>query len=245
LPSDGTNVKVNIGKSFRIPSPAETVSNGVHHGTFRHELGTPDLQSEHGYQLDISGAWRLPKNRLEVSTYFNYFDKFIYLRPTAKFSPLPDAGQLYQYTQNDAIYAGLEGSWQWDVFSFLQFRQNAEYVWNYNLDSRTPLPFTPPASIRTELEYHVSRLQKLENIYFNINSHYFFAQHRVDKNEPATPDYHLLSTGAGLSVGRIQLNLEVQNLLNIKYLNHLSRYRILNIPEQGRNFILGIKFNFI
>jgi len=244
LPSDGTNVKVNIGKSFRIPSPAETVSNGVHHGTFRHELGTPDLQSEHGYQLDISGAWRLPKNRLEVSTYFNYFDEFIYLRPTAKFSPLPDAGQLYQYNQNDAIYAGLEGSWQWDVFSFLQFRQNVEYVWNYNLDSRTPLPFTPPASIRTELEYHVSRLQKLENIYFNINSHYFFAQYRVDKNEPATPVYHLLSTGAGLSVGSIQLNLEVQNLLNIRYLNHLSRYRILNIPEQGCNFILGIKFNF-
>ena len=29
------------------------VSNGVHHGTFRHEQGNPDLRSEHGYQLDL------------------------------------------------------------------------------------------------------------------------------------------------------------------------------------------------
>ena len=56
--------------------PSETVSNGVHHGTFRHEQGNADLRSEHGYQLDIVD-WVATRWEAHVATYFNYFDNFI------------------------------------------------------------------------------------------------------------------------------------------------------------------------
>ena len=97
-------LKANLGKSFRVPYPAETVSNGIHHGTFRHEVGTPDLKSEHGYQFDVSADLSLENFGGSLAMYFNYFDNYIYLGPTfpAQFSPLPEAGQIFRYRQDDA-----------------------------------------------------------------------------------------------------------------------------------------------
>ena len=112
-------LKGNLGKSFRVPYPAETVSNGIHHGTFRHEVGTPDLQSEHGYQLDLSADLNTNNFTGSLALYFNYFDNYIYLGPTfpAQFSPLPEAGQIFRYRQDDAIYTGFELQWTWKFHS--------------------------------------------------------------------------------------------------------------------------------
>ena len=52
--SDKHLVKVNIGRSFRLPGANELAANGVHHGTFRHEQGDANLKSEQGWQLDAS-----------------------------------------------------------------------------------------------------------------------------------------------------------------------------------------------
>ena len=38
-------VKVNLGRSFRLPGANELAANDVHHGTFRHEQGDPTLRS--------------------------------------------------------------------------------------------------------------------------------------------------------------------------------------------------------
>jgi iron complex outermembrane receptor protein len=39
----------------------------------------------------------------------------------------------------------------------------------------------------------------------------------------------------------LELSLQGQNLLNVAYFNHLSRYRLINVPEQGRNFVLSVR----
>src|SRR5690606_29264944 len=38
--------KINIGSAYRIPAVVELAANGVHHGTFRHELGNAYLNPE-------------------------------------------------------------------------------------------------------------------------------------------------------------------------------------------------------
>ena len=53
-PSVQHMVKVNIGRSFRLPGANELAANGVHHGTFRHEQGDASLKSEQGWQMDAS-----------------------------------------------------------------------------------------------------------------------------------------------------------------------------------------------
>lgn len=52
-PSDKHLVKVNIGRSFRLPGANELAANGVHHGTFRHEQGDANLNRNR------AGNWTL------------------------------------------------------------------------------------------------------------------------------------------------------------------------------------------
>jgi iron complex outermembrane receptor protein len=70
----------------------------------------------------------------------------------------------------------------------------------------------------------------------------------VDRNEKSTPAYQLfdLALGSTLKIKKQQLiiGFQVQNVLNTAYLQHLSRYRLLNLPEQGRNFVLMLKIPF-
>ncbi|MEM9547864.1 MAG: TonB-dependent receptor [Bacteroidota bacterium] len=246
-------IKANLGKSFRVPYPAETVSNGIHHGTFRHEVGTPDLDSEHGYQLDLGAYWI--KNRFEgsLSFYFNYFDNFIYLGPTfpAQFSQLPEAGQIFQYRQDDAIYTGFELQWEWELLPALELHQAIDFVQSYNPKTRLALPFTPQPSIRTDLRYTPFLASWMEDTYLEIGHEYHFAASgslRIDRSEQPTPAYQLWTVGLGsnLHIGdqKINVNFQVQNVFNVSYLAHLSRYRIINIPEQGRNIVLTMKIPF-
>jgi iron complex outermembrane receptor protein len=242
--------RVNVGKSFRVPYPNETSSNGVHHGTFRHEIGNPDLKSEHGYQLDLSTDWQWKKVSLNVAGFFNYFQNYIYLSPSARFSILPEAGQLFEYKQHNVIYTGGELNWSYRPLRFLELSQAYEYVWNYNLETGLPLPFTPSGSILSEVKLRVEKLWVFHDAYLFANDHYVFAQNRVDRNEPQTPDYNLINVGLGFDidvaekerfVSSLQIRFSVQNVANQRYLNHLSRYRWINVPEQGRNFVITVK----
>ena len=247
-------LKANLGKSFRVPYPAETVSNGIHHGTFRHEVGTPDLDSEHGYQLDLSADWDFGRFSGNFSGYFNYFENYIYLGPTfpARFSPLPEAGQIFQYRQDDAIYTGFELQWEWEITDFLQLQQVADFVQSYNIRTSLALPFTPQPALKQHLRYtHKGNKGWLEECFAELGYEYYFAaegRYRVDRSERPTPAYQLWGIGAGLKArlgGQpLQLNIQVQNLFDTAYFNHLSRYRLINVPEQGRNIVLTVKVPF-
>ncbi|MBR9922882.1 MAG: TonB-dependent receptor [Bacteroidetes bacterium] len=246
-------LKLNFGKSFRIPYPAETVSNGIHHGTFRHEMGTPELDSEQGYQFDASMDWVGERFSANVSAYFNYFQDYIYLGPTfpAKFSPLPEAGQLFRYRQDDAIYTGFEGQWNWEVADFMELKQAIDFVQSINLDTRLALPFTPQPAIKTDVRFEHKTNRWLQAVHLELGHQYHLAASgnwRIDRSEVATPAYHLWNVGMEVDVHikrfTAQLNVQVQNLFDTAYLNHLSRYRILNVPEQGRNLVVSLRLPF-
>ncbi|TVR86903.1 MAG: TonB-dependent receptor [Saprospirales bacterium] len=245
---EGLEFSAQLGKSFRIPYPVETSANGVHHGTFRHEKGLPGLKSEHGYQLDLGMNLFRPGFFVAFSPYFYYFNNYIYLRPGASFSPLPDAGQLYQYEQHDVIYAGFEIEWEVILTRGLSLNQGFEVVWNHNLDTRLPLPFTPPASVRTELKWQNGLDGSWIRLTPYVAHRYSFSQNRVDRNELKTPGYHLVNAGIqtvfpGILDG-LQMRFQVHNLADEKYFNHLSRYRQIGIPEQGRNYTLQVNLPF-
>lgn len=249
--NDKLTFKSNFGKSFRVPYPNETSSNGVHHGTFRHEVGTSNLKTEHGYQLDLSTDYVLPKFNLGAAVFANYFNQFIYLKPSARFSTLPEAGQLFEYTQNNAFFAGFELDWYWNFYKNLKWHQTAEYVYNVNIDNNLPLPFTPPASISNEITYNFEDfdLSALKNVRVSAYHKYVFAQNRVDRNERTTPGYNFLSAEIALTTlvkgNELEISLQGQNLLNAQYFNHISRYRLLNIPEQGINFVVQVNYRFL
>ncbi|MCB0638548.1 MAG: TonB-dependent receptor, partial [Lewinella sp.] len=181
-------LKGNLGKSFRVPYPAETVSNGIHHGTFRHEVGTPDLQSEHGYQLDVSADWSPGNFSSSLAVYANYFQNYIYLGPTypARFSTLPEAGQIFQYRQDDALYTGFELSWQWQLHRNWRVEQSADYVQSYNLETQLALPFTPQPSVKTDLRYSLRDRGPVDEWFIDLSYEAYLGAEgplRIDRSE--------------------------------------------------------------
>ena len=246
-------IKGNAGKSFRIPYPSETVSNGIHHGTFRHEVGTPDLKSEHGYQLDASLEYSTRRLNVNFATYFNYFHQYIYLGPTfpASFSPLPEAGQIFRYRQDNAIFTGFELQYDWLLYGGFSLSQSADYVRSYNINTGLALPFTPQPSLKTQLRYTYRGYNSVVELFIESGHQIFFGAEgpsRIDRSELPTPGYQIFHISAGMKaiLGKqpFQINFQIHNLTDAFYLNHLSRYRLINIPEQGRNMVMTLKIPF-
>jgi iron complex outermembrane recepter protein len=234
-------LKYNAGTAFRVPTIAELASNGVHHGNFRHEMGDSTLQPEQGLMQDLSLSFTSKRFTLMASPFYYYFSNYLYLRPSGRFSTLPDAGQIYQYQQGRTEMKGFEAQLEYRITKGLSYQTNAEYVWNENLNLGIPLPFTPPFSWLNEWKFEqVLGRKKSKTLHASISAHSFAAQNRTDRNEPITDGYLLLnfSAGATIKMGKQELILrfQVRNLNDQKYLNNMSRYRILNLPEQGRNF---------
>lgn len=235
-------LKVNVGHSFRLPGANELASNGVHHGTFRHEQGDPDLNSERGWQLDMAYSFFGKFFSVTISPFASWFSNYIYLKPTGEWSVLPHAGQIYRYTGAEALFAGGEISAKVDLPLHFTYELGGEYVYTYNCDEHIPLSFSPPGSLRNTLSWEKKRLR------FYAEHQYIADQNRVARNEDPTPGAQLLHLGAGfrIPVGStdVEVTLSARNLLNTKYYNHLSFYRKVEIPEPGRNFQILIKIPF-
>ncbi len=240
LPSEHWQMKWHFARSFRAPNVAELSSNGVHHGTFRHEQGNPNLNPEIAWQVDLGLEYRQKDFMLRLSPFYYYFENFIFLRPTARFSNLPEAGQLYQYQQAPAIQAGGELYADWHPWSNLHLSNASEVLVNQNLNTQLPLPFSPPWSNLLSVNWED------KNWDAGLSWRYTAAQNRVDRNEAETPAYHLLNLEGSYKFSwrntDFRFHLALKNVLDESYLRHLSRYRILNLPEQGRNIVLGFSF---
>jgi iron complex outermembrane recepter protein len=236
------HLKVNVGKTFRLPNGAELLSNGIHHGTYRHEQGTATLRAEHGYQVDMSVSKEEKNWMARFTPYFNVFEGYIYLRPSAQFSQLPDGGQVYVYTQNDAIFTGAECSFEWHPVKALHLESASDYVFSYNLQSGLALPFTPPFRSRLNAQYEWEGEET--KAYVGCQGTLMADQGRVDRNEWETPGYGLVDAFAGVEwkwrKWLMELRLAGNNLTNRRFMNHMSVYRALLLPEQGRNITLSL-----
>jgi iron complex outermembrane receptor protein len=249
FPKEDFNVKVNFGSSFRTPTAPELTSNGIHHGSFRHEVGDSALKPEKGYQFDIGFYYEKKKFALSVTPFFNYFNQFIFLDPTSKFSPLPDAGLIYQYNQADGIHTGFEFTTDYHVTKSLHLGLNGQFVYAYNLESGYNFPFIPPASCIADVQYEFESIGKwFEDTYVELSVLGTLSQDLTARNEFFTPGSVLLHVNFGtqINLGRFRMKLigGIQNLLNSRYYMHLSRWRMINLPEPGRNFTISIMIPF-
>lgn len=252
------DTKINLGKTFRTPTLAELSSNGAHHGTFRYEKGDENLKAEQGYQMDIAVNYERKKIHITLSPFYNYFSNFIYLSPAnvfptasinGKLYPYPSSGQLYEYKQATVHHYGGEVGIHYHPFQFLSIEGNVESVYTQNVDTKLGLPFNPPNNAQVFIEYHPETPnQHFQQNFIRLNMGVYAAQNRVDRNELTTDSYQLMNLSMGTRFGKkkakTQLIFQVQNLLNQQYFNHLSRYRLINVPEPARNYVLSLKFSF-
>lgn len=250
--SEHFSAKANLGKSFRMPIAKELAANGVNYHHFSYEVGNPDLSPEVSYQFD--GGLEIYTQRFAagVTPFVNYFANYIYLNPSYEHDRLYGNGnQVFYYTQSRVF------RWGGEIHSHFEFTQNwqlgliAESVYSVQLSGEKKgftLPFSPPASVLFNLKYARQKAGVFKNPYFSVDYRITAKQNNIVPPEEKTPGSAIfnLALGAGIPLKNeiVSVAVQVQNLFNTRYFNHTSYYRLINIPEPGRNLVVNVNIPF-
>ncbi|WP_084165785.1 TonB-dependent receptor [Dyadobacter crusticola] len=244
-------LKLNAGTGFRMPIAKELAANGVNYHYFRYEKGDPSLSAEKSYQLDLGLGSKTTRLSAQVTPFLNYFPNYIYLNPTARHDYFYGAGnQVFNYAQSRVLRYGSELQVEYQFFKHWSAALAGEYLYTRQLSGAKQgyaLPFSPPASALASLTYQPS-FDKLPDAYLTVDCRLTARQNRIVPPERPTPAYQVIDFSAGGSVRLGQqlmsVSLQVQNALNTRYLNHTSFYRLIGLPEAGRNIVLAVKIPF-
>ncbi len=249
---DKVSLKANIGKSFRMPIAKELAANGVNYHRFSYEMGDPGLSAEVSYQLDLGVAYHSADFAVGISPFVNYFPNYIFLNPSPDHDRLYGNGnQVFYYMQSEVLRFGGEIHSHLKLVNPLTVGVIGEYVYSEQLSGEKrgfTLPFSPPASLLFNLKYSPRNSKRIRNPYISVDYKLVARQNRIVPPEEKTDGYQLvnMSLGGDLYSGNksITVSFQVQNVFNQRYFNHTSYYRLINVPEPGRNFVLNINIPF-
>jgi iron complex outermembrane receptor protein len=117
-------------------------------------------------------------------------------------------------------------------------RENGEY-----------LPLIPAHKLRMEIRGEMKQLGLLENGYLKFSALHAFDQHNLAHEEEATAGYTLYDAGIGATVKvsnqPVELGLTLNNIFDIKYIDHLSTLKEAGYFNPGRNLAFSLKIPFI
>lgn len=263
--SQKLSFKANAGTAFRAPNTAELGSNGIHEGTFRYEVGNPNLAPERSYQTDA--AFQYDDNVVSASlgVYNNYIHNFIYAANTAgdNITVTDDAGNanlypIYRYGQVNANLYGVEASLTLHPVSYIHLDNTFGYTHAQNTTLDRPLSFIPAGVMHNTLRFE-PKIAKLADSYVSFGLDNYFAQNRFDAAfETPTSAYTLInaSIGATLAFGKQKVKVYIagNNLANTKYYDALSRLKpgrldqtdlTLGVYNPGRSITFGLSIPFV
>jgi len=246
------NFKFNIGRGFRAPNISELSANGLHEGTFRYEIGNPDLNPETSLQIDGEISWDNKYLNMAFNGFYNIIDNFIYYRNIEgeKKEVNGEWYPVYRYTQGNSQLKGFEFELDIHPVEALHFDNSLDYVWGGNLSTGIPLPYIPALHLTDQVKwtFKTGKSSALKSPYIQLELETHFCQNRVDIFETVTPGYVLLnfSTGTKLKVQNQLWTLFISgtNLLDTKYYDHLSRLKEVGIYNMGRRITLGLVIPF-
>lgn len=246
-------VKINLGRGFRAPSTPELSANGEHAGTFRYEIGSPNLRSETSFQSDLGINYESPSVNITASLFQNRINNFTYsekvLDRFGRDSIVDPARPIltYRYNQGNAVLFGGEAQLSINPRSARWFHFTTSYslVRSRNLsatiDSARYLPFLPPPRVIGQLKFTKSEAgNHWRNLYTLLEIEHNARQNQAllaYGTETQTPAYTLINLGAGSDVlsskGRtlFSLYVTVQNLFDVAYQSHQNRLKYFGVNE--------------
>ena len=257
-------VRANIARGFRAPNISETGSNGVHHGTFRYEIGDPDLKAEKSWQFDAGVELTGDVVSGQISLFANRIGNYIYLRRTGEEI---DATPVYRFVSGDARLLGGELTVSVHPVKWLHFHNtfsgvDARLLHPVSADEKF-LPYIPAprwiSTIHCDIPH---RLTWLGHSFVEIEADVNTRQSHVmtaGGTETPTPGYVLWRLAAGteirLSSGRTlcQVSLVCDNIFDKAYQKHTSRLKYADTyaltgrygyNDMGRNITVRVSFPF-
>ncbi len=258
-------IKTNLARGYRAPQAAESSSNGKHEGTFRYEIGNPNLSAETSVQADLGVLYNSDHLSVDIAVFSNNINHFVYLKKLRSVlggDSMTDAGvptPTYQFVQGKASLNGAELTI--DIhphpFDWLHFENTFSLVNAINrdqTDSSKYLPFTPPTRITSELRADFKKLSNhLVNSYLLANAQIYLKQNHVlleNGTETPTNGYTLFNMAVGSDVKNKKGSLicsiifTANNITDRAYQSHLSRLKYAPINySDGRTGIYNMGRN--
>ena len=241
------DLSAHVSSGTRAPHLSELLSDGVHHGAVRYELGDRNLKSERFIQLDVNYEFSNEHFSLMFNPYTTYATGYIQL---AQVDSIIDGMEVYKYTAKDAVLLyGIETRVHYHPhFAHrLHFETGYSNTFGRDLDSEgEDLYFMPQARLRSNVRIELSKNKAFGFASLIVQHNYFFNQDRVGPLETVTDPYHLLQLGCQMKWDGnwpVQLSFGVRNALNTSYINHMSSLKSLGLMEPGRSFYFNLKWS--
>jgi len=242
--ADPFSIKINLGKSFRMPIANELAANGVNYHMYRYEKGDSSLHAEVSYQIDLGFCWATNKFNIALSPFATYFPNYIYLNPTSKYH---EGLQVYYHRGSEVFRTGGELSSGYEFLRKLTAGVDAEYIYSVQLSGEKKgftLPFSPPFSAVFSLKYKPKAKGYIQNPAIIAEYKLVAGQNQIVPPEKKTSGYGIanLVASSGFRAGKqyFYVQLQVQNLFDTKYYDHTSFYRLIEVPGAGRNIALSV-----
>ena len=237
--------RLNASTGFRPPHISELLADGVHHATMQYLVGDQNFKSERANQLDLYLGTHFDHLEIVINPFVNQINNYIYKIQRFDDNEQPEVDDysglfIFDMKQTDAIFSGGDIAIHYHphIAHWLHLESNLSLL--ANQDS---LPFIPQNRINNTIKIDFKSENKLNLNSLSAQYIHFFDQNNVAPYETSSSAYQLINLGCTGSISvkhKIDYSFGVNNLLNNKYIDHLSRLKTYEIPNPGRNIYIKL-----
>ncbi|MBA4759325.1 TonB-dependent receptor [Sphingosinicella sp.] len=239
--TDGINIGINGSRAVRAPSAEELFSNGPHIATQAFEVGDPTLAKEKSWGLEAFLRGETGGVAFSLGAFASWFKNYIYEADTGlEEDELP----VFQYSQADATYYGLEAELSAPLFTAGDFRFVADGVADYvraKIDSVGPAPRIPPLRVLGGIE------AQSDLVTGRVEVEWSDKQTRVAAFETETGSHTLVNASVLWRVlgadSPATLQLSANNLFDVDARRHASFTKDY-VPLAGRDVRATLSLSF-
>ena len=246
-----------IMNTMKAPQIEELYSDGPHLGSYSYEIGEPNLKLEKIYGIESSVAYNSKPINTSTTAFYNYSPYYYQMTKMGNCEenfiigeshPCSGAdfiewgsgssGWLYKYRTEGirSIIKGIEYNLEYNIAD-LKIVYDFSLVYGDNLTSKTPLSYINPTKETLNLDY------KRNYMNYKLRLSKIHSQNRLGEFETYTPSSFLMDFIVGYNFKNQNITIQLNNMLNEKYYNHLSKIKSI-MPEAGRNMVISYKVLF-
>ena len=231
--------RFNASTGFRPPHISELLANGVHHATMQYLIGDTSFISERANQIDFYLGTHFDHLEIVINPFINQINNYIYKNPTGD-TDAASTLDIFEMKQTDVIFYGGDIAIHYHphIAHWLHLESNLSL-----LSTEENLPFIPQNRLNNTIKIDCKGENKLRINSLSAQYVHFFKQDNVAAYETPSSEYQLINLGCTGNVSakhQINYSLGVNNLLNVRYIDHLSRLKTYGIPNPGRNIYVKL-----
>ncbi len=255
--TESWSVGANASAAWRPPSVNELYSFGIHHGTAQFEVGDGSLGTERSLGLDATLRHQSRRVAFEASAYATRIADYIYLDPQSEIVvTVRGVFPEFRHRQTDARLLGFDGALDVVVGGGLSLGLTAAAVRGTDTSRDEPLLAMPADRLGLTATYALPSLGAFSTPQVEVGATLVREQDQFPIRLDAEGDavaldyvappggYALLSAGLSgelrLGATPVRLSLDIENILNTRYRDYLSRYRYF-AHDPGRNVVLRVQ----